>query len=128
MLPKYYKFKVVADAGTNLTGVYIDWTPYTLTAGSVNPASTTNPVSNQSITDGSSYTSSAIDNTSAKNVGGNANLRFSAAGSPTGDKRVLVYRLDSQDNTNFDDQAQTPVFTAYLNASGAQDYGFEVPA
>lgn len=102
MLPNYYKFRVYNDAGVSVT-VQVDWQPYAWSGGSLAYAANTTPIGSGAISSATAGTSSAIDNSTAKNAGGFLTVGATPGSSPTGNKQLIIYLLGSNDNSIFED-------------------------
>jgi len=133
MLPRYFKLRVYNDAGVSVT-VQVDWLPYKagptgLTYGT--PATVITP---GAIASAAASTSAAQDNSTAANLGGHLMVTATPASAPSGNKRLLVYLLGSNDNTLFEDLQGAVgegfgnvVATFALAGTSALHQSFEVP-
>jgi len=65
--------------------------------------SRTSGISSQSITAGSNYLGSAIDNSSNLDMFADIEIEWSCATAPTADKNLELYLLYAQDGTNYED-------------------------
>lgn len=126
MLPKYYKFKIVNDCGQSISSTTLTWTPYKWLSGGPSYATNATPVSAQTIASAATYTSAAIDNTSALNAGGVFVFQATLAGAPSGNQALRVYLVPSADNSVFEDQSSVLVAALLCAATGAATWGGEV--
>ncbi|MBX6311511.1 MAG: hypothetical protein IRY99_01095 [Isosphaeraceae bacterium] len=132
MLPNQYKIRVYNDAGVDTT-VQVDWRPYHLDANGINYATLVTPIASQTVASATQVLSTAIDNSAAKNLGGHLLVTATPSAAPSGNQRLLVYLLGSNDGVAFEDQYAalgegygSTVFELDLTGTGTVHRLFEV--
>jgi len=106
LLPKFFKFRAYNDAGVSVT-VQVDWLPYTFAAGAPAYHAKATPIASGAVASAAAAISSAIDNSTALDVGGHLMVYATPGASPTGNKQLVVYLIGSDDNSVFEDLQAT---------------------
>jgi hypothetical protein len=119
MLPKYYKIRVYNDAGVSVT-VQADWLPFKVGSSGLSYGTNSSVIASGSVSSAAAATSSAQDNSSNGYEGGHLTLYATPGSAPSGNKRLLVYLLGSNDNTTFED-LQATVGEGYGNLVGTMN-------
>jgi hypothetical protein len=129
MLPKKYKFKVRNDGGVTTT-MTVTWLPHKVgSAGALtyDAGGLQTPINAASVASAATSLSSAVDNTTALNHGGNGVFTVNPGSTPSGNKSYYLFFVGSDDGTTTFGDEERLVATIVATATGAVSAAFEIP-